>query len=123
MKRIVFTSIIACLAGVSGVFSQTVNNVPIKEIDVDYVEIIGTSKLLSRKMTIELDFGQRNKAFTGKDTKIKDKNGKLLAFNSMIDALNFMSKNGYEFVNAYVVTADDQSERHYVLKRKQENTL
>lgn len=64
--------------------SQTVNDIPIKDIDVEYVQIVGTSKLLSNKVTIEIDFGQENKLFSSdKDTRIKDINGKNLIFNSM----------------------------------------
>ena len=98
--------------------SQTVNDKPLSEIDVEYVQIVGTSKLLSNKLTIEIDFGQEDKFFSAKDTQLKDKDGKMLVFNSMIDALNFMSKNGYDFVNAYVITVNNQNVYHYLLKKK-----
>ena len=44
--------------------AQTVNNIPINELDVDYVQIVGTSKLMSNKLTIEIDFGQNTKFFS-----------------------------------------------------------
>lgn len=100
-------------------YSQTVNDVPLKEIDVEYVEIVGTARVLSSKLTIEIDFGQENKLFSSdKDTRIRDENGKNMIFNSMIDALNFMTKNGYEFVQAYAVTISNQNVYHYLLRRK-----
>lgn len=99
--------------------AQTVNDIPLKDIDVDYVQIIGTSKLMSTQLTIELDFGQRNKFFQQKDTQVKDATGKLIVFNSMIDALNFMSANGYEFVTAYAAAVQNQSVYHYLLRKKQ----
>jgi hypothetical protein len=34
----------------------------------------------------------------------------------MIDALNFMSKNGFEFVNAYAITMGNQNVYHYLLR-------
>jgi hypothetical protein len=102
------------------VFSQTVNDIPIKDIDVDYIQIVGTSKLMSNKVTIEIDFGQENKYWSAKDTQVKDKNGKLVVFNSMIDALNFLSKNGYEFVDAYAITIGSQNVYHYMLKKRTE---
>jgi hypothetical protein len=100
--------------------SQTVNDTPVKDIDVDYVQIVGTSRLLSNKVTIEIDFGQENKLFSSdKDTRIKDANGKNLVFNSMVDALNFMTKNGYEFVQAYAFSAgSNQNVYHYLLRKK-----
>ena len=99
--------------------AQTVNDIPIKDIDVEYVQIVGTSKLLSTKLTIQIDFGQRTKFFsTGKETIVKDENGKPTDFNSMIDALNFMSKNGFEFVNAFAITVGNQNVYHYLLKNR-----
>ncbi len=51
MKKILFTaSIIICGLTVK---AQTVNDTPLKDIDVEYVQILGTSKLLSTKLTIE----------------------------------------------------------------------
>ena len=100
------------------IFSQTVNDVPLKDIDVEHVQIVGTSRLLSNKLTIDIDFGQENKVFSGKDTRIKDINGKNLIFNSMIDALNFMTQNGYEFVQAYAISVSNQNVYHYLLRKK-----
>ena len=45
-------------------FSQTVNDVPIKDINVDYVQIIGTGRGLSTKLNVRLDFGQDTKSFS-----------------------------------------------------------
>jgi hypothetical protein len=98
--------------------AQSVNDVPLKDIDVEYVQIVGTSKLLSNKVMIEIDFGQHNKIFQTKDTVLKDKDGRPMVLNSMVDALNFMVENGYEFVQAYAFAAGNQSVYHYLLKRK-----
>ncbi len=99
--------------------AQTVNDIPISEIDVEYVQIVGTAKLLSNKVTIQIDFGQENKVFKTKDTQVRDKDGRLMVFYSMIDALNFMSKNGYDFVEAYAVTIGNQNVYHYLLKKRE----
>ena len=98
--------------------AQTVNGVPIKEIDVQYIQIVGTSKLLTTNVTINIDFGQENRIFNRRDTQIKGADGKLLSFNSMIDALNFMSANGYEFVQAYTVTSGSQNVYHYLMRKR-----
>ena len=97
---------------------QTVNNVLIKDIDVDYVQIVGTSKFLSTKVFVQIDFGQETKFFN-RDNVIKDENGKILDFNSMIDALNFMTSHGYEFVQAYAFSVSgSQNVYHYLLKKR-----
>ncbi|GAB2632677.1 hypothetical protein [Belliella aquatica] len=118
MKKILFSSIILFGLLLSNLNAQTVNDIPINEIDVEYIQIVGTSKLLSNKVTIQIDFGQENKYWSNKDTQVKDESGKLLVFNSMIDSLNFLSENGYEFVNAYAITLGNQNVYHYILKRK-----
>jgi hypothetical protein len=70
-------------------------------------------------VTIEIDFGQENKLFSSnKDTRIRDENGKNMIFNSMIDALNFMTKNGYEFVQAYAFAVGNQNVFHNLLRKK-----
>jgi len=99
--------------------AQTVNGIPIKDIDVEYVQIIGELKAFKTKLTIRIDFGQKTKIFSsGDESFIKDKDGQVLDFNSMIDALNFMSKNGFEFVTAYVSILDNQNIYHYLLRNK-----
>ena len=96
----------------------TVNGQPINSIDVEYVRIVGTSNLLNTKVTIDLEFGQQNKLFSTKDTKILNSDGSPLVLNSMVDALNFMSENGYEFISAYAITTGNQNVYHYLKKRK-----
>ncbi|QMU30429.1 hypothetical protein [Adhaeribacter radiodurans] len=50
--------------------------------------------------------------------KIKDMKGKDIQFNYMVEALNFMTKNGYEFIQAYTSIEEEQSIYHYLLKKK-----
>lgn len=97
--------------------AQTVNNVPIKDIEVEYIQIVGTSKFMSTKVTIAIDFGQSTKFFSSKGTQVKDENGKNVIFNSMIDALNFMSKNGYDFQTAYAFNVGNQNVYHYLMRK------
>lgn len=117
--RKISIAILICFIGFTSLHAQTVNDIPLKDIDVEYVQIVGTSKFLTTKLTVEIDFGQHNKIFSDKDTRIKDADGKNMVFNSMIDALNFMTKNGYEFVQAYAISvANNQNVYHYLLRKK-----
>lgn len=116
-KRILLITILL-ITGISS-YSQTVNDKPISEIDVEYIQIVGTSKLFSKKVTIQIDFGQETKFFSsGKETQIKNSEGKLVKFNSMIDALNFMSANGYDFTQAYAFAVGNQNVYHYLMRKK-----
>lgn len=119
MRKLLFSTAVFLMADISA-NSQTVNDVPLKEIDVEYVRIIGTPRALSNKPNVDFDFGQKNKYFSGtKDTRIKDAEGKDLKFNSMIDALNYLGQYGYELVQAYAVgTTEDNKAEYYILRRK-----
>jgi hypothetical protein len=101
----------------SSLFGQTVNGIPLKDINVEYVEIVGTSKLFSNDVTIEIDFGQKDKIFKTKDTRIVGADGKDLVFHSMVDALNFMCENGYSFLTAYALTVGNQNVYHFLLQK------
>lgn len=118
MKKYFFLFFIATICLFQNVNAQTVNDIPIKDIDVEYVQIVGTAKLMSTKVNIGIHFGQHDKIFKSKDTQVKDENGKIMIFNSMIDALNFMGKNGYEFLQAYAFSVGNQNVYHYLLRRK-----
>lgn len=116
MKKLFILSLIA-LSAVS--FAQTVNDVPLKDIDVDYIQIIGTSRSLSTKVNVEIDFGQETKSISFKNgTNIKDERGRNVKFNSMMDALNFMSANGYSFQFAYTANNEKDEAVYYILKKK-----
>ena len=104
---------------INSAFSQTVNDIPLKDIDVEYIEIVGTSRALSDKINIQIDFGQNTKFFgTNKTKKILDETGEKVKFNSMIDALNFMNENGYKFVQAYAFAEEKQNVYHYLMKKE-----
>lgn len=98
--------------------AQTVNSIPLKDIRSEYIQIVGTTVLMSAKLTIEIDFGQMSNIWRAKDNVILDENGKSMKFNSMIDALNFFAKYGYEFVTAYTVTLGNTNVYHYLLRKK-----
>ena len=58
-----------------------------------YCEIVGTSKFMSNKVTVALDFGQFNKF--GSNQRLRDEEGKPIVFNSMVDAMNWMGADGW----------------------------
>jgi hypothetical protein len=101
-------------------FGQTINGIPLKDLDVEYLQILGTSKMLSTKLTITIDIGQRTKLLSANTDAIllKDEKGEGIIFNSMIDALNFMSANGYEFVASNIITIGSQNVYHYLLRKR-----
>ena len=118
MRNIV---IVIAMFFITSSFSQTINGVPFIEIDTPFVQIVGTSRLMSNKINVEIDFGQNTKFFgnTRKESAILDADGKQLKFNSMIDALNFMTKIGYKFEQAYAFAdqGSNQNVYHFLLSK------
>ena len=129
MRRTIVFAMFLCLLGGHYTHAQTVNNVPVKEINAEHIEIAGKAVERSEglliggtKVTIQVDFGQEIKA--KKDAQILKETGKPISlkkpmtFNSMMDALNFWNKHGYEFHDAYAITHEKAHIYHYILKKK-----
>lgn len=115
MKRITF--LIAFMFATTLSFSQEKTELSKKDASEEYCMILATSKLLSTKLTIEVDFGQEWSFWKDKRS-LRDENGKKIVFNSVIDALNYMSADGWKFVNAYAITVSSQNVYHYVMRRE-----
>jgi hypothetical protein len=56
-------------------------------------------------VTIEIDFGEERSFW--KDNQLRTYGGTFKKFNSFIDALNFMGKEGWLFINKYPVLYKD----------------
>ena len=80
-----------------------------------YCQVIATPRLLSNKVTIDIDLGEQ-KSFW-KDERLKNYEGKLKKFNTIIDALNFMGKEGWLFINAFPVTMGTTEIYHFAFKK------
>lgn len=81
-----------------------------------FSELIGSSSL-NTKTRVVVDFGLEHP--NRKEKRLVDEQtGKIKVFNSMIDALNFMSAKGWEFVQAYVTIDGKDSSTHWLLKKK-----
>jgi hypothetical protein len=81
-----------------------------------YCQIIATPRFLSNKVTIDIDFGEE-KSFWA-DTRLRNYDGKLKKFNTVIDALNFMGKEGWIFINAYPVKTGDVERYHFGFRKQ-----
>ena len=129
MRKIIIYALFLSLLGGHYTNAQTIKNVPVKEINTEYIEIAGKTVERSEglliggtKVTIQVDFGQEIKA--KKDAQILKETGKPISlkksmtFNSMMDALNFWNKHGYEFHDAYAITHEKAHIYHFILKKQ-----
>lgn len=82
-----------------------------------YCQVVATARLLSNKVTIDIDYGEERSIW--KDNRLKDETGKLKKFNSVIDAINYLGKSGWRLVNAFPVsTSSGPMVYHYVFKKE-----
>lgn len=82
-----------------------------------YCNVVATPRLLSNKVTIDIDFGEERSIW--KDNRMRTEEGKLKKFNTVIDALNYMGKSGWKLVNAYPVAANNGPlVYHYIFKKE-----
>jgi hypothetical protein len=108
MKKIIISAFTLLVSFIS--FAQT-DTTKIEQ----YCQVIATPRLLSNKVTIDIDFGEQ-KSFW-KDERIRTYDGKLKKFNTIIDALNFMGKEGWIFINAYPVRIGTGEIYHFAFKK------
>lgn len=86
-----------------------------------YCQIIQSGSAKDNKIQVRVDYGQE--IISKQYNLITSPNGRSpLKFNSMIDALNYMSEQGWEFVQAYVTIFDsgNGSTIHWILKKRKE---
>jgi|AP45_3_1055517.scaffolds.fasta_scaffold80578_1 hypothetical protein len=113
MRKIILITTLLLIAFIGK--AQTINGVPVKDIDVDYMAIVSVNKFMSTKVNVRLEFGQRTKMFAQKKTAyLLDENGKTITFLSHIDAINYFSQHGYSVHSTYAVAVGNTA-HHYAL--------
>lgn len=81
-----------------------------------YCEVLCTGRFLSNKVTVDVDYGEFRQ-FVYKNRDVKDESGKVVKFNGVVDALNYMARQGWTLQNAYAITTQGQNVYHYLFKR------
>lgn len=74
-----------------------------------------TGVLFSAKVTIDVDYGEKRRFG---DNRIREEvTGKLVKFNSAVDAMNYLGEQGWKLVNAFPDITNGTSCTVYVFKR------
>lgn len=82
-----------------------------------YCKVVVTPRVLSTKVTIAVDYGEQRSVW--KDNRLKNEEGKLVKFNTEIDALNYLGKQGWKLVNAYPLSVPNSTPvYHYVFRKE-----
>jgi hypothetical protein len=109
MRKIVIVSI--------ALLSSVVLNAQTDTSKVDqFCQVIATPRLLSNKVTIDIDFGDEKSVW--RDTRLKTDGGKIRKFNTVIDALNYMGREGWIFINAFPVRMGETEIYHFAFKKQ-----
>ncbi|MBS1731023.1 MAG: DUF4177 domain-containing protein [Bacteroidetes bacterium] len=111
MKKLIF---ILGLFYCGGIYAQT-DTTMIEQ----YCQVVASQKIFSNKVTIDIDFGEARGLF--QTNKVKDENGKSKTFNTVIDALNYLGKDGWRLVNAFPIsnsTKDNTNTYYYYVFKK-----
>jgi hypothetical protein len=80
-----------------------------------YCQVTATPRMLSTKVTIDIDYGEVRSIW--RDNRVKADDGRLKKFNTTMDALNYMGKDGWTLVNAFPVFTANTQVYHYVFKK------
>lgn len=120
MKTIITSVFFFVLLGISNGYAQTVNDVPISAIDVEYIQIFSSAKPFSSVITIQADFGQKRNYMSTESTSLLNSEGQPIEFNSMIEAINLFSQFGYEYLDAYSVNINSRDVVYFVLRKMRE---
>lgn len=82
-----------------------------------YCEVVATGRMLSNKVTIDIDYGEERSIW--KDHRLRTDEGKLKKFNSVIDAINYLGKDGWKLVNAFPISiGNNPAVYHCVFKKE-----
>jgi hypothetical protein len=109
MKKIVMISMVLLSSIVSKAQADT------SKVE-QYCQVIATPRILSNKVTIDIDLGEE-KSFW-RDNRLKTDEGRVKKFNTVIDALNYMGLAGWTFINAYPVRRGDTEIFHFAFKKQ-----
>lgn len=69
-----------------------------------FCQIIVEQKFMSSKMKMSVDYGLESSSWVGSFGKVRDEqSGKVKKFNSQVDALNYMTEEGWTYVSSMVL--------------------
>ncbi len=82
----------------------------------EYCMLFVSAKLFGKKINVNVDFGQEMPLLGNE--KLRDGNGNVLNFNSIIAALNYMAKHGWLLVNAIPSELESGGTAFYYVMRR-----
>jgi len=120
MNLLLLNALLLMLTG--PILAQTLNGKDFIDVESKYIRIISNQD----ESDIYIDFGTRYNAprfnirLANPDLRnvIKDKEGHEIIFASTVDALNFMSEQGYTLITTQTVSDSTRSTLYYLMKKE-----
>jgi hypothetical protein len=105
MKSAIFTFLV--------VFATTTFAQEKKQTIEQYCQLKMLGQYLELQNTVEVDYGEKKRSY-----KLKDENDKVVKFNSGVDALNYMGKQGWKLVTVTTVPDKSWPKTYYLFKKE-----
>ena len=86
------------------------------DTSVQYLEMVGTYGTFDRQLVVSVDYGQA--VYVGTNTRVEGADGRVIKFNSIMDALNRFNGWGWELTFIYNVGGGDGTVFRYVMRRQ-----
>jgi hypothetical protein len=119
MKIYIFVICAICFSGLTKTYAQTVNDIPIGQLEAQYIRILTGNKPWSFDLQITIDLGLENNISGMLKNSLKDEKGKPIEFSTDITALNFFFKYGYKLTSTYSFTREGSTTSIvYILEKK-----
>lgn len=118
--KTLFFSLSFCILLVQQVAAQVfVDGVNINDQNISYCQLIGINRTSLIATRVWIDYGQPKFIANSFNLQaISSEERKAIKFNSVMDALNFMIRNGWELVTSNITSSDDDPVMYVYLLRK-----
>ncbi len=83
--------------------------------EYEYAQIVGNQRFQSSHVYVHVEYGRG--VSQGRKYDAVDEEGVDMEFDTMVDALYYMTALGWEFVQAYAVTSDRKMHHYFIIKR------
>jgi hypothetical protein len=95
-----------------------VNGIPLDSLKGPYIHVTTmAARVFSRDLRLCIDYGQDNK-FGFNESVLRTKKDIDVIFNSDIQVINFMDKNGFEYIDTHIKVWEGTSYTLYIFKKK-----
>lgn len=95
--------------------ARTRPNVEVARLQgVTYALAVGTQLSGTQKVTIAIDYGPARSQLS--DTYLRTESARLARYTSMVDVMDYMADQGWDFVSAYAFEVDRQIVYHYLFR-------